>query len=43
MGKTFLFESGYALDIGVGGYGLVARPDGGADAQLKFALSVFLP
>ena len=43
VGKTFLLEGGYALDASVGGYGLAVRPDGGADAQLKFALSVFFP
>lgn len=42
-GKTFLFESGYALDISLGGYGLVARPDGGADWQLKFGINLFFP
>lgn len=42
-GKTFLFDSGYALDASLGAYGLVARPDGGADWQAKFAISLFFP
>lgn len=42
-GKTFLFESGYALDINLGGYTLVARPDGGADWQFKFGVNLFFP
>ena len=43
VGKTFLFDSGYALDLSLGGYGLVERPKGGADAQFKFALNLFFP
>ena len=43
LGKTFLLPGGYALDANLGGYGLAVRPDGGADAQLKFGLSVFFP
>ncbi len=43
FGKTMLFDSGYALDLSLGGYGLAARPSGGADWQLKFGISVFFP
>lgn len=42
-GKTFLFDSGHALDLGLGGYQLIKEPTGGADWQMKFALSVFFP
>lgn len=43
VGKTFAFDGGYAVDVNVGGYGLVAHPRGGADAQVKFGVSVFFP
>lgn len=43
VGKTILFESGHSLDLNLGGYGLVARPSGGADWQFKFGVSVFFP
>ena len=42
-GKTFLLDGGYALDVNLGGYGLVARPQGGADWQFKFGISLFFP
>lgn len=43
VGKTFLRESGHAVDLNVGAYGLAERPTGGADFQFKFGLSVFFP
>jgi len=43
VGKTFLFENGYALATNIGGYELPLRPTGGADLQLKFGLSLFSP
>ncbi|WP_420413722.1 hypothetical protein [Roseibium sp.] len=41
VGKTFVLESGTAIDANFGGYGLAAHPEGGADAQFKFGISVF--
>lgn len=43
VGKTFLLDGGYAIDANLGGYALAAHPRGGADAQLKFGLSIFFP
>lgn len=43
VGKTFLFESGHALDLNVGGYDLADGPEGGADWQFKFGVSLFFP
>lgn len=43
VGKTFLFDSGHALDFNVGGYELLERPSGGADWQFKFGISLFFP
>ena len=41
FGKTFLFDSGKALDVSVGGYWLAEKPTGGADSQLECAISWF--
>lgn len=41
VGKTFVLENGTAIDANIGGYGLAAHPKCGADAQIKFGLSVF--
>lgn len=44
FGRTFgIGSAGHALDLSVGGYSLVVKPDGGADWQLKFGISVFFP
>ncbi len=43
VGKTFAFDSGHAIDVNLGSYGLVERPTGGQDWQLKFGVSVFFP
>ena len=43
VGKTFLFDNGFAVDTNIGGYTLAAHPDGGADTQFKFGVSVFFP
>lgn len=43
FGKTFVFDSGYALDVSLGAYKLVERPTGGPDWQAKLGVSVFFP
>jgi len=43
VGKTLLFQKGDMLDLSLGGYGMVAAPSGGADWQMKFGISYFLP
>ncbi len=43
VGKTFALDGGYAVDVNLGGYALAAHPNGGADAQFKFGVSVFFP
>lgn len=43
VGKTFLLDGGFAVDANLGGYALAAHPNGGADAQVKFGVSVFFP
>ncbi len=44
VGRTFpIGGNGHALDLNLGAYKLVAKPEGGADWQLKFGLSWFLP
>lgn len=41
--QTFDMGDGYGLDLGLGAYGLAVKPDGGADWQLKFAITVLFP
>ncbi len=44
VGRTFAMgNKGHALDLNMGGYKLVARPEGGADWQFKFGISWFFP
>jgi hypothetical protein len=44
VGRTFpVGGKGDALDLSLGAYSLVVRPDGGADWQLKLGISWFLP
>ena len=43
VGKTFILNSGYMLDINLGGYHLATAPKGGADWQFKFGVSLFFP
>lgn len=43
FGKTFVYDSGYAMDVSVGAYKLVSRPTGSPDWQAKFGISVFFP
>ena len=44
IGRTVpLGGQGHALDLSIGGYGLAERPEGGADWQLKFGISLFFP
>lgn len=40
-GKTLLLGNGDGLDLNVGAYDLVEKPDGGSDWQLKFGISYF--
>ena len=40
LGKTMPVGDGSALDLSIGGYNVVARPDGAADWQLKFGISL---
>ncbi len=44
VGRTIAVGGkGDALDLSLGAYGLAVKPDGGADWQLKFGISWFLP
>jgi hypothetical protein len=44
VGRTYAIGNrGHALDLNLGAYSLVARPEGGAEWQLKFGVSWFLP
>jgi hypothetical protein len=43
VGKTVILESGYMIDLNLGGYHLTTSPQGGADWQFKFGISLFLP
>ena len=44
VGKTLgIGSAGYALDLSLGGYWLAEKPQGGADWQLKFGISLFFP
>ncbi len=36
-------DKSHALDLNLGAYWLAARPEGGAEWQLKFGISWFLP
>lgn len=40
LGKTIPVGGGSAVDLSLGGYNVVARPDGAPDWQLKFGISV---
>ena len=40
VGKILAVGNGAALDLSIGGYNVVARPDGAADWQLKFGVSL---
>jgi hypothetical protein len=39
-GKTIPIGDGTALDLSLGGYNVVARPDGAPDWQFKFGISL---
>jgi hypothetical protein len=41
FGKTIVLGSGDFIDLSIGGYPLVARPDGAARWQLKLGFSYF--
>ncbi len=43
FGKTFARPNGSAVDVNLGLYRLVKRPTGGAENQLKFAVSLIWP
>ena len=44
LSKTFMLaSSGHALDLALGAYYMVVRPDGGANAQLKVGISWVIP
>lgn len=43
VGKTFILDSGYMIDVNLGGYAVTTAPKGGADTQLKFGISLFFP
>jgi len=43
VGKTFDVGGGYGLDVSIGPYWNVVRPEGGADAFLKFGVTLLLP
>ena len=41
VGKTLLLGSGNGLDLSIGAYDLVEKPEGGSDWQIKFGISLF--
>lgn len=41
VGKTFLLGNGDGLDLSIGAYDLVERPEAGSEWQLKFGISYF--
>ncbi len=43
VGKTFILENKFMIDLNLGGYYLATAPKGGADQQLKFGISLFFP
>ena len=43
ISQAFQLGGGHGLDIGLGGYYMVARPEGGPRAQLKILLSWLIP
>ena len=44
IGRTIAVGGkGHALDLNLGAYSLATKPEGGADWQLKFGISLFLP
>ena len=43
VGRTFDMGGGYGLDLGIGPYWNVVKPDGGADWFIKFQVSVLFP
>jgi len=42
-GKTFALGGGYGLSVGAGAYGFPVKPDGGAEWQLKFGITMVFP
>jgi hypothetical protein len=43
VGRAFSLGGGYGLELSLGGYKLAARPEGAAEWQVKFGISVVLP
>jgi hypothetical protein len=43
VSKTFMLGGGNGLDLSLGLYGMIARPEGGPNSQLKFGLSWLIP
>jgi hypothetical protein len=43
VGRAFPLGGGYGLELSLGGYKLAARPEGAAEWQVKFGISVVLP
>ena len=43
IGQCFDLGGGYGLDLSIGGYWNVVKPDGAADWQIKFGVSLVLP
>jgi len=41
LGRTFLLRNGDGLDLSIGGYALVERPQNAPKWQLKFGVSYF--
>ena len=33
--RTFVLDNGHGIDLGIGYYNMVERPEGAADSQLK--------
>ncbi len=43
IGKTFALDGGYGLDLGVGYYFNVEKPEGAADSVMKWSVSLLIP
>ena len=43
VGRTFDLGSGYGLDLNIGPYWNVVKPEGGADWFVKFGITLLLP
>ena len=43
VGRTFAMKGGHGLDLSIGGYYNVVRPDGAADWQMRFGVTWIFP